>query len=283
MTKFAERFRSPIKHAHLSSLLATTTILGGLVLLAPGAAHADGFINGDFETGDASGWIIGGGYRGNVDNATLTPSLILPGGALYDAGIANSHSSIISAGTVDPNVGAALGSTVYSGNYSWRVEDTTYGGYASALSQTVLDYSDPDIFFAWKAVLLGAHGPDDAATMLITLTDLTTGTELIRRQYNAADSGTGVDSRFSLLNNNYYTPDWQIEQLSIGPSLAGHDFMLSVLGSDCEPTGHWGYVYLDGFGAVIPTAADPVPEPASMLLLGAGLLGLAAARRKFAR
>jgi hypothetical protein len=262
----------------LSTILTTSTILSGLLMLNPEASQAAGFVNGDFENGTSSGWTVGGGFRGSVDNATLKPSLILPGGTLYDAGIASSHSSIITAGTVDPNVGAALGSTVYSGAYSWRVEDTTFGGYASAISQQVNNYTNSDIFFAWKSVLLGAHGTNDAATMQITLTDLTTNTLLVDRQYNAASGGGGVDPRFSLSGGNYYTPTWQIEQISIGAALQGHDFLLSVLGSDCEPTGHWGYVYLDGFGSVIPPVG--VPEPASMLLMGAGLLGLAAARRK---
>jgi len=182
------------------------------------------------------------------------------------------RSAIITAGTIDPRVGAALGSTVQSGNFSYRVEDTTTGGFASVISQKVLGYTDPNIFFAWKAVLLGAHGVSDAATMKITLTDNTSGLVLISRDYNAADSGTGVDARFSTSGGNYYTPQWQIEQLAIDASLSGHDFTLSVLAADCQPTGHWGYVYLDGFGAAPPVAG--VPEPASLALVGLGLAGL---------
>ena len=243
-------------------------------LLSTTAAQASSFVNGDFEAGNASGWAQGGGYRGNVSNAGLNPNNFIPG----DGGV---RSSIVASGTVDPNVGAALGSTVYGGKFSYRVEDTTWGGYASVLRQQVNNYSASNIFFAWKAVLEGAHGTNDAATMIITLTDLTTSTELIRREYNAASGGGGIDPRFSFDGDNYYTPQWQIENLAIGAGLLGHDFLLSVLASDCEPTGHWGYVYLDGFGAVAPPPGG-IPEPASwaMMLSGFGIAGSAMRRQR---
>jgi hypothetical protein len=189
------------------------------------------------------------------------------------------HTEVINTSYVDPNVGAALGSTVYSGNNAIRVEDTTYGGYASVISQSVTQYTDASIFFTWKAVLLGAHDVNDAATMKLVLRDDTTGTDIITRTYNAASSGGGVDARFSLLNSNYYTASWQIEQLNIDASLSGHDFTMSVLASDCQPTGHWGYVYLDGFGARLPDPQN-VPEPASLALVGLALAGVAASRRR---
>ena len=240
-------------------------------------ARADGFINGGFENGTASGWTQGGGYRGNYLNPALNPGLFLPG----DGGI---RSAVITKGTADPHVGAAFGSTVYSGNYSFRVEDTSTGGYASVIQQTVDDYTEPNIFFAWKSVLLGAHGISDAATMIISLKDLTTGKEIIRREYNAAAGGSGVDPRFSLdSGGNYYTADWQIEQLTIGATLQGHDFGLSVLAADCEPTAHWGYVYLDGFGGTSPPVnPGTVPEPATwaMMIAGFGMTGSALRRRR---
>src|SRR5262245_56392886 len=88
-------------------------------------ASAASFVNGNFETGNATGWtIVDNQYRAPVLNSGLTPATI--------AGLSNGsgvHSSIVTPGA-DPNVGAVL-NRVYSGNYSWRVEDTTIGGYAS--------------------------------------------------------------------------------------------------------------------------------------------------------
>jgi MYXO-CTERM domain-containing protein len=69
---------------------------------------------------------------------------------------------------------------------------------------------------------------------------------------------------------------WQIEQLTLPLSSIGHDLVLSILASDCEPTGHEGFLFLDGFGDKVPDQRD-VPEPASLLLAG---LGLAAATRR---
>jgi PEP-CTERM motif len=142
----------------------------------------------------------------------------------------------------------------------------------------VLNYTDTSIFFAWKAVLEnGGHSANQSAVMIIELTDLTTNTKLISRIYNAGAGGSGVDTRFTQLGDFFYTANWQIEQLAIDSALSGHDFLLSVLAGDCQPSGHTGYVYLDGFGAQAP---EPVAEPATLALLAAGLGGLGYARRR---
>lgn len=248
-----------------------------LVLFA-NFAHATPFVNGGFEDGTSAGWTTGEGDRGSVPNSAITPADFLPGGGRY-AG-PSTRSSLISAGTVDANLGALLGSTVYSGKYSYRSEDLTYGGYASVISQKVLNYTDANIFFAWKAVLEnGGHVADESAEIVISLHDDTTNTQLISRVYNAGNGGGGVDSRFAALGDVFYTPAWQIEQLPIDALLAGHDFTLSLLAADCDPTGHYGYAYLDGFGAVTPPVSVPEPQTAALMLLGVGAM-LAARRRK---
>jgi hypothetical protein len=248
----------------------------GCLALAP-SAYANGFVNGDFELGTSAGWTTGTGSRTSVSNPSLTASMVLPGGSLYNPSLV--HSSIVTPGLV-PETANQL-NQVYSGNFSWRVEDTTSGGFASAIQQQVNNYTDPDIFFAWAAVLEGAHGTTDAATVKIQLRDLTLGTDLISREYNAASSGGGVDPRFNYeaSTNMFWTP-WQVEQLTLPTSSLGHDILLSILAADCQPAGHEGFLFLDGFGAVAPPTVPSVPEPATLILVGSGLVAAFRARRK---
>lgn len=237
------------------------------------------FINGGFEDNNFGGWTQGGGFRGGLGNP-LNPTEFLPGGSEYD--VDADRSEIIASSYVDPNVGTALGDTVYGGGFGARIEDTTLGGNVSVISQKVINYTDASIFFAWKAVVEnGGHADDESAIFELVLRDLTTGTDIITRSYNAAIGGGGVDPRFTESNGFFYTGAWQIEALTIDAALSGHDFELTVLAADCQPTGHVGYAYIDGFGARIPDPdPNPVPEPAAFGLMGLGLIGFGFARRR---
>lgn len=251
---------------------------GLLIALIANCASADPFLNGGFETGTSTGWTTGQGYRGGVSNASLVPADFLPGGGLY-TGTAT-RSAVIGTAYVDPLLGGLLGSTVYNGNYAYRAEDTSLGGNASAISQFVHSYTDTDIFFVWKAVLEnGGHIATQSAEMVINLFDNTTNTLVLSRVYNAGAGGGGVDARFASSGDLFYTPQWQVEQLTIDAALMGHDFTLSLLAADCQPTGHVGYAYLDGFGARVPPANVPEPMTISLLGIGAALFGVSRRRK----
>ena len=244
--------------------------------VAPAMAQ---FVNGGFETGNTTGWTTGTGPRYFIDNPLLVPADYLPGDKYYDAAL--NHSAVVSKGTMAHTDGTL--NQVYSGNYSFRAEDLTSGGYASAITQTVSNYQSDNIFFAWAATLEGAHGADQAATFQLELTDNTTGHVLVNRQYNAADNGSGVDSRFTLSNDNFYfTNAWQVESLDVS-AFKGDSFTLTLLAADCSPSAHEGTVYLDGFGAVTPpTSAVPEAGNVATLMGGLGLVGFLARRRRAA-
>ena len=242
------------------------------------------FTNGGFENGTASGWTTGGGRRTSIFNNALVPASFLPGGANYDPSA--NRSSVVGPGIV-ANTDGNL-NRVYSGNFAYRVEDVMDGGFASVISQTVSNYQDRDIFFAWAATLESAHGVNDGAVFKMVLRNDTRGLDLITRTYTAASGGGGIDSRFTLSSTgHYYTRAWQIEQLDVSQYI-GDTFTLILLAADCQPSAHQGTVYLDGFGAVTPPPVLPpstgvVPEPATNALMASGLLmlgGLVRSRRK---
>lgn len=238
--------------------------LAVLMGMSVGLLAADTFSNGNFESGDFSGWTQGAGYlsSGQTTN-NLVPSSYLPAGTNYD--ISANASAIVSPG-MDPNTDNNL-RMVYGGNYSARINDGSPNYSVSVISQTVNNYSDSHIYFAWAAVLQSSHGPTDSDVFQIILTDNTTSTDLYNVTYNSATAPTGL---FTQSSTGWFYTDWQVQNLDVSAN-QGDTFTLTLLGSDCPYGGHAGYVYLDGFGSVAPPPSN-APEPATFSVMGAALL-----------
>ncbi len=236
----------------------------GLALFSASASWAGGFLNGGFETGTAASWQEGSGTRVG-DNNNIAPNDFLPGGQYYDASM--HHSSVVSAGLMAHTDGKL--NQVYNGNYSYRVEDMANGYGASTIAQTVNNYTDNKIYFAWAATLESEHALADAATFNLVVHDNTSGLNILSRSYTAS-SDAPTNSIFARSTDGYfYTKNWQVEDITIDPTLQGHSFSLGLMAADCEWGGHQGQVYLDAFGATAP-----VPEPETYALMLLGVTGL---------
>ena len=231
-------------------------VLCGVTLAAP--TFAGTFVNGGFENGDFTGWTQGAGWW--YGGWPLNPTNYLPGGVSYD--FSANASGIVSPGS-DPIVGDLL-NRVYNGSYAARVNDWWNNNSVSVISQSVTNYTDPFIYFAWAAVLEGSHGPTDSDNFTLELLDLTAGDTV----YSVSYSSANTPGYFNYYNGWYWSP-WQVNSIDVSGRL-GHDFTLTMLGSDCPYGGHAGYVYLDGFGAAPPP--QTTPEPGTLAMLGSGVL-----------
>lgn len=253
-----------------SRLALSFSVSSVVALMAAGPAFADTFVNGGFESGDLSGWTGGGGVWYGSPLPPVAPST-------YNAGTPNN--TIMNVGGVDPYTSLA---TVYGGNHSVRLNDNRNNYSVSTLRQTVANYTDSNIYFAWQAVLLGSHGLNDSDYFSLTLTNDTTGTTLVSRAYSSAGAiGSGTTGVTWTNYSGVYSAGWVVENIDTS-SMLGDTFTMTMLAADCPYGGHWGYAYLDGFGAAPPPPGNggQVPEPPALALLGLGLLGFAVSRRR---
>jgi len=198
------------------------------------SAIATTFINGGFEDADFNGWTL---HSGTWNSTSQTQN--------------DSHqgdSAIISTpATTDANtLGHLYG--VLQGNDSLRLNDSANGAHFSTLTQTVVGYTDPAMYFGFAAVL---ENPDSGHTgaqtpqFSFSIFDVTLGRSLYSVAFDSLNAASmGVTWNTGLRNggnsSTWMYTDWNVIHVdtSVLSGYNGHTFTVSVAAYDCALGGH---------------------------------------------
>lgn len=250
---------------------AFATILGALLISS--LANA-GVVNGNFETGNFTGWTVTNYRNPNAGIATFPPTQ-------------KSHLNLGGVGTPVPVtqvVNAASGTAgapdapggvlaiPFQGSYTARINARGDQNRASGIHQTaqmVLADVDPvdgkvHLRMAVAPVIQdGGHSPQQQAYFYVEVTNVTKGTRLFYTFNFAAQPGVP----WQTLGGYQYT-GWQAIDVAPGNGLldVGDSVTVEIIAAGCSQGGHSGEVYVDSVGpffaglfvsAVGPTTAQP--------------------------
>ncbi len=232
------------------------------------------FVNGNFESGSFAGWT-----QTHFLNHGLTCPPTGPCDRFDGSSIVRDAGGFAQSTIVGPAAAETLTDPILDPADSLRLPK--FGRYAARVNGPLLD---PDGFpdyksssllqtatvaaadvdpldnlvhvrFAFAPVLENPpHDPQLRPYFYLALKNVTQGNKLLYERFVFAN-GPGVPWKPSLKPGSdvLYT-DWQVVDLAPGAAAiaVGDQISLEVVAADCGASGHFGYVYVDGFGSQLP-------------------------------
>jgi hypothetical protein len=233
-----------------------------LATLALAAAPAQAiFTNGGFETGTFASWtqqsFRNNGLSGTAPFDSNDLNLSAPGSHTFEGAIVGN--------VADPHAPTLV--LPRSGSFTAQVGTDTVGGFAESISQQdVITNADRDatdgklhVRFSFAAVLEDSgHSDNQRPFFFVRLRNITKGTTLYEEfTFEQQPGKTFLQGDPGFRYTNFTNVDIIVPDADLGNTLE-----IQAFGSDCQPTGHAGYVYLDGFGsAIVPPGPGPTPQP----------------------
>ncbi len=241
------------------------------------------FQNGGFESGNFTGWTTGAGINNGL--AGVQPFT----GSSINLGSGGSfRSAIVTAG---PDLKGAPLALPFAGTATARVNNTDTGGVANFISQAdVITNADRDagdsklhVRFSYAVVLNdGGHNAAGQPFFFLRVRNVTKNTTLYEDFSFAGQTGTQFQPIVGQSGWSYLP--WKAADVVVPDADLGDSIEVYLLASDCAPSAHTGYAYLDGFGSAVvgPGAAGPaavVPTLSEYAVAGLGMLLLGVAWR----
>jgi len=260
-------------------LIITLLVVSAVVLCTSGVLAL--FTNGGFEDGDLTGWTKG---------MYLNPGLTLPQPFIGASIVRNPGPIIYGINTYMPrDLTAVVGNPSatplsltdtnttggsapplrypYAGHYSARINSDAGNHFnANSLVQScVTTLADVQwdgkihVQFAWAAVVQNPvqeyHPPEDMPYTYVVMTNVTKNTTLYEKFIFANDTSAPWLNAPGIIQYTY----WQVIDRGFDPGVVdvGDNIQIECIAAGCGQSGHWGYLYVDGFGSTPPIPPDP--------------------------